>query len=251
MEFPSECQWWIDLMDAGDDKERRIVENLRADPCIKPTIIDEFISRLLNGALPNTSEGACRKAYRVVKEDPDTFVCQGQEVPSTMFTVLFRIEDPDAMRYRIPDELDRLGFRDAVVLADLSDEDLRLLTDEYGGSVQLGNDLGIVWVTTMDEVVDLVPDMLGSLCNRLGLPWSAVVSRVVLCAYNRHETGRTLHVPRALDAVNRPEFEVEANCGANMGMTRPLAGSPDDGLVEAVHRSCSVVPSLWKLGIVT
>ena len=71
--------------------------------------------------------------------------------------------------------------------------------------------------------------------------------RYIFCVYNREDTERTLHVPRALDGVNQPLFQVVDDPSADCGWTKPADGTDEDGLPEAVHRSCSVVPQRWEL----
>ncbi len=142
------------------------------------------------------------------------------------------------------------GLTGAAIRAGLPDEDLRAVTSEYDGPINLGNLIGLVWVADHDQVKDLTDD-LRRLIDRLGLVWSDDEAQCILCAYNREDAGRAdggrmLHVPRALDAVGDPQFEVNRDCSADHGRTRPMTRPIDEGLNEAVHRNCSVVPSLWE-----
>lgn len=234
-------------MGSGADRHRRILVNLREDPCVHDEVAAEFFSRLASAGKPDDPEQAIRLAHEVVRADPDLFTCTGREVSDNTFLILFRIEDVGGLRYRVPEALDALGLTDSALSADeASEDDLRAVTDDYEGPVNLGNVLQIVWVTDYDVVLPSL-GKLESVCNALGLPRTSPEAKCVICVYKRGDTGTTLHVPRVLDGIAVHEFWPNADCSADTGKTRPLTGSPDDGVPEAVHRSCRVVPERWEL----
>lgn len=198
---------------------------------------------------PADAQKAAEQAYKVVKGDPDRFVCQGNPVHDERFVQLFRIDGVDVLRYRVPEALAKVGLRHKdVILGNVPQEELRALSDEYKGEVKLGNDLQIVWVTDRDEAAPLLDDW-EQLSDLLGRPSGGAEARCIFCGYNRSATGRTLHVPRVLDAIGIAEFEVNEDCSAEAGKTRPITRPPEEGLPEAVHRSCEVVPDLWELKV--
>lgn len=247
--IPSTCQVWERMMKSGDGEERKILANVRKDPCLPDETEHVFFTLLANSGAPADANEAAGQAYKVVKGDADRFVCQGNQVPGERFTKLFRIDSVDALRYRIPEALAKvgLGHKD-VIMGDIPEEELRALTNEYKGEVKLGNDLHIVWVTDRDEAPPLLGDWK-QLSDRLGRPSDGAEACCIFCGYNRDATEQTLHVPRTLDAIKIAEFVVNEDCSAESGRTRPITRPPEEGLPEAVHRSCEVVPYLWELKV--
>jgi len=73
----------------------------------------------------------------------------------------------------------------------------------------------------------------------LGLPQFENHAWALVMRYNRSEVGTTVHVPRAVDAVDFWPFEVQMDCDAEVGKTKPTAeaASGAAGYSEAVHRS--------------
>jgi hypothetical protein len=128
-------------------------------------------------------------------------------------------------------------------------EDLRVLTDEYDGPVSLGNELTLVWASDWAAVGPFAGDP-AALADRLGCPRSELGPHVVLCAYERTNVPGTLHVPRALDAVDQEHWRPNNDCSARHGWTRPASRSEEDGFPEVVHRSCTVTPEHWELASV-
>ena len=247
MHIPDSCDAWTRAMEAGTNSDRRILENVRMDPCVADRVAAEFFSRLAASGSPTDGQAAVKLAYGVTFGDVELFTCTGEEVPDNLFVTLFRLESVSGLRYRIPEALDALGLSDAELVADnVSEDDLRAVTDDYDGSVNLGNALQIVWVTDYDDVLSVI-DSLESLSDVLGLPATTKTETCVVCMYRRSETGTTLHVPRVFDGIANSEFFPNTDCDADVGMTRPLTGLPADGMPEAVHRNCVVVPDRWEL----
>lgn len=244
LDIPPSCEQWAETMGAGGTETGRILSNVRKDGCVDPEVANEFFNRLGSRAPFGDQYEAKTAAFNVVQGDQNRFTCKGKAVPADRFRGLFRLEDVESLRYRVPEALDRAGVTDSEVVADLAEEDLLTLTNEYDGEVSLGNRLGVVWCA--DAAGSLAGDM-STLVDRLGIAGLKNADRCVLCRYDRSRTGRALHVPRMLDAIDRPEFEVVKDCEADNGMTRPLRRPAAEGLPEAVHRRCTVVPELWEL----
>ncbi len=247
MNVPKGCDAWAQVLESGTPTEQQIIENLREDPCVDDRVTGEFFSRLAVAGSPADAEEAIKFAHGVVQGDVDLFTCTGREVPDNTFVTLFRIDHVQGLRYRVPDALDALGLSDAELAADdVSEDDLRAVTDDYDGPVNLGNELQIVWVTDHKDVFPSL-DSLQSVCDAVGLPNASRADKCVICVYKRGDTGTTLHVPRVLDGIAISEFSPNTDCDADTGRTRPLTGPPEDGMPEAVHRSCVVVPDCWEL----
>lgn len=242
MDIPDPCENWKRMMESGSEASQ-VLANIEADPCYDGGVTEEFFARLAARGDPASPQQAWAFAYETVREAPNKFVCQGWEVPGELFAGLFRLQRVSSLRYVLPPEvLDGKGLRDREFAGGISHEDLRCIVDQYEGPVKLGNELQVVWVTDVAQIEGLRED-INQIIIRLGLP----PDRYVLCEYNREDTNRTLHVPRALDAVNQPLFEVVVDCSADYGRTRVIGGSAEEGLPEAVHRACSIVPTRWEL----
>ena len=244
MDVPVSCRTWEEMMEGGEE-ERRILDNLRKDPCIDGNLTAAFFSSLCAQGDPKNPEEARSFAYKVVEEGPYRFSCQGREVPAHLFSKLFRIETVSGLRYSIPGMLQRLGITDRVLDAGPTDEQLRSLTDEYDGPVELGNGLQIVWASDF-EVISPLADNLRVLSDRLGLDKVFQEGRCIVCVYGRDDI-QSLHVPRAFDAIDMPMFEVVVDCSADYGKTKPLSLPLEEGLPEAVNRSCTVIPISWEM----
>jgi hypothetical protein len=102
----------------------------------------------------------------------------------------------------------------------VSGDPSRQAYDEYDGPVNPGNVLQVVWVADFTEIEDGLNDPR-ALANSLGID----AARQIVCVYNRDDTGKTLHVPRALDGVNLPKFKVVDDLAADCGWTKPTDGS--------------------------
>ncbi len=234
-------------MESGD-RQRRILDNMVRDDCLDEEVTVEFFEMLSEKDVPKDARDAESSAFDVIKTAPDVFVCKGTFVPEGVFVRLFRVECVSDLRYRLPeDTLTSKGVNHKEFVDSLPDEDLLSLTDEYDGPIQLGNQIDVVWVTDFERVEPLLTDLAG-LLDRLGrLAADSDMGRCVVVAYDREQAGRSVHVPRSLDAMGHPEFDVIEDCFAEMGMTKPITASPAMGLPEAVHRGCRVLPSRWEM----
>jgi hypothetical protein len=240
---------------ASEPEQARILDNISRDACIPPEVFQEFFARVevfAHADPPQTADQAQDIGWEVVHQDPDRFTCQGRPVPDGVFVSLVRFEDIGSLQYRVPDVLREKGLRDPEALPALPDEDLRTVTDEHDGDVQLGNLLALVWVSDFDFVQGQGYDCeghdgLGELIDRLGLDHLDGASRCVICVFDRDRADGSLHVPRSLDAISMPAFELVEDCSAEQGQTRPLHSPDKGGLPEAVLRSCTVRPTTWAL----
>ena len=244
MDIPRSCEQWAQAMEGGGMAARRIVANVWKEACVDSGMAQEFFDSLGRKGPFRDEHEAETGAFNVVYGDQDRFTCKGKPAAADRFRSLFRLEDVSSLRYRVPEALARGDVTDSELVGELPDEDLLTLTNEYHGEVSLGNRLGVVWCA--DAAGSLAGDMT-TLVERLGIAALENADRCVLCKYDRSTTGKSLHVPRVLDAIDRPEFEVVQDCDAETGMTRPLEGSTAEGLPEAVHRCCPVVPEVWEL----
>lgn len=245
MDVPHSCSHWEEMM-RSDEDAANILENIQAEVCLPDPVVDDFFSEIAAETPPQNAQEARNIAESIVKNGKETFLFQRREVPNNRFSELCRLEQPSALRYRIPDEeLDKRGLRDLDLSADINEEDLRAVTDEYDGHVTLGDQLEVVWSSDFVETEPYLDD-LHRLADLLGLNWNERYA--ILCRYRRIDTGRTLHVPSALDGVKHPRFKVVVDCEAECGKTRRASGNPDDGLSEVVHEKCTVRPLMWQLG---
>lgn len=229
------------------EEGKRILNNIKLDPCLPAPVESAFFDRLSAKGNPGAPGEAQRMAYSVVAEDLDNFTCQGRHVPEGRVQTLFRMESVSSLRYRTPDILDRMGLTDSS-LRRLASEELRTIIDDYEGIVLLGNKLQIVWATDYAMTQDLL-DNPKVLIDRLGLAHLAEEAHCIFCAYPRNGGGGVLNVPRALDAIDMPGFQVVPDCSAESGKTRPLTARPEDGLPEVIHRRCQVLPTRWQLSV--
>ncbi len=122
--------------------------------------------------------------------------------------------------------------------------------------VRLGrahNPTRIVWVTDYDNeaVRDLISEMRRvprRLIERLGITGMEKEDRCLVVVYRRSEMVESIHVPRALDGIDNPQFGPTVNCHSPHGITRPLDGNNEDGLPEAVHRHTTVKVTQFEVG---
>jgi hypothetical protein len=164
-----------------------------------------------------------------------------------MFTYILRLEDVKALRYRIPDSFwGDVGITDEDLDRGLSEDELATITDEYDGPVELGNAQGTVWGTDHDVVE--YGDGIRKLVDRLGLADLRVEQHCVICVYRRSDVPSSLHVPRCFDGLGNRGFELVEDCQAESGKTKPLTLPMSEGMPEAVHRKCRLVPQRWSLG---
>ncbi len=179
MRIPRECLAWKEMMESGA-KEALVLANITKDSCLDGDVETAFFERLAACDPPPSTPGeAWFLACGIVRDDPDRFVCQGREVPETMFAGLFRFQSVSALRYALPGPfLDSIGYRDKEFDDDTEEEDLVSVADEYDGLVNLGNQLQIVWVADFAEIEGRLDDP-PALANWLGLD----ADRFIVCVY--------------------------------------------------------------------
>jgi hypothetical protein len=105
--------------------------------------------------------------------------------------------------------------------------------------------LNLVWVTDYRRVERLTDDV-HALADRLGMSFGQG-DRLLFLVYNRSQTNGRMCVPRCFDAVDSPGFRIVVSCSAAAGKTRSLTRPAKEGLPEAVHRSCGVVPLQFEM----
>lgn len=234
-------------MHSGTAGERQVLRNILKDDCIHNDVTDEFFRRLTQNSTPRSCKEAWIIAIDVVKRDPDNFVCRGELIPKTLFSQLFRLEDVKALRRHLPDEhLKLFGIRDKNTFnpMDLSDDEINIILNEYQGMLKLGNLLHIVWVSA-GEIAENFP--LRELVNRLGLGNLERENRCIKIVIDHGKVSENLHLPRSFDGIDSAQFKVVEDCHAESGITLPLNFIAEQGLPEAVHRSCEVKPRIFSV----
>ncbi len=249
MDVPDICKPWREKMESENNQDKRILENLRKDNCIKSEISNEFFKRLVAKGNPCSPEDAKNTAIDIVKADPDRFVCQGGKIPSNSFNTLFRLEDVKKLGKLLPDEhLRNFGIRDRKTLnsKELPDDELSIIVHMYKGTLDLGSRdrLDIVWVADSEK-----SDQIGlrELVDRLGLAHLEKEKRCLKIVYKRDKAEKNLHLPRSFDGIADGQFEVVEDCNAETGKTLPLKLPPEQGLPEAVHRGCRVEQEIFEV----
>ena len=173
----------------------------------------------------------------VVTLRQDELTLQLDPIPPGVFRKIFRI----APRSSLNVSLDQSWIRDRGIQYDggnMTVEDLNDLLSGYNGALTLGNDLGIVWVSDLDEIQALADLSLMDIMDRLGLEGCIAEPSVMTYTYDRGQLSGELKVPSALDAIDHPSFRPAAP-GSGTGLTQPLSGGMN-GLHEAVHRACVI-----------
>ncbi len=250
MDVPDICKPWLEKMKSGNSQCQRILDNLRRDNCIKSEISDEFFKRLTAKGNPCCPEDAKNKSIDIVKADPDRFVCQGGKIPSDSFNTLFRLEDVNKLGKHLPDEhLRNFGIRDRKTLnsKELPDDELSIIVHMYKGTLDLGNDLDIVWITDNEKSEQIA---LKELVDRLGMCNLEEEERCLKIVYKRYKAKKNLHLPRSFDGIDQGQFEVVENCKADAGKTLPLTLPHEQGLPEAVHRGCKIEPEIFEVELI-
>ncbi len=247
MDVPDICKSWREKIESGNNQDKRILENLRRDNCIKSSVSDEFFKRLEAKGNPGSPEDAKNTAIDIVKADPDRFVCKGGEIPGNSFETLFRLDEVEKLGKLLPDEhLCKFGIRDRKTLnpKELPDDELNIIVYMYKGELDLANELDIVWVADNEKTEQIG---LRELVERLGLANLEEEERCVRIVYKRNKAKKDLHLPRSFDGIDNGQFEVVEDCNADAGKTLPLNLPHEQGLPEAVHRGCKVEPEIFEV----
>jgi hypothetical protein len=228
--------------------EKSILTNVKSDECTPCMPRRRFFSALNNSlrGIPANQKlephEAKRIAWDIVHRHSDKLTLRGKAVEAP-FERCLRICTIDALRFMIPrEEQWARGILDSDLINGVSDSIVIALTDDYDGTVNLGNQLQIVWTTDLTAAEPLL-GQFDQLVDRLGL----APARYVVCVYYLRDTGMTGYVPRSFDAIDHPRFYLVQGCSESPGKTRPINSKPDLGLPELVHRRCSIVPDQWYL----
>ena len=186
----------------------------------------------------------------VVTMHPDELYCTGREVPADRMNSLVRFVRLRDIIWLIPDSeterkemlVQKLPFlRRKRPRHPLSRAHRDSLKQDLGRDLRVGRDEGVAWVTD-DTVLPGTNAPLRTIVQRLGLTHFKDDAWLIVLRYNRDDVPHSLHVPRSLDAMGHPAFEVQTDCSAPVGMTKPLPEAPEGvvGCPEAVHRSTRV-----------
>lgn len=253
--FPAE---WREAM-LGDTDQARVLENLEADNCVYQSLVEELVSGLSDQFVDDQSwdkqaragaaAAALRQVVRGTEESCLKYLCQGKEVPKGKFERLIRFDKSKNWSHRFPtaddprlNALRAMGIDKRQPLSRLNEEQQVALTRELeAAEVLVGHPrkCPIVWLADADDVQWTAGNTSRTL-DRLGLDMGPSVHDVMITQLNRDELAKSLHVPRALDATDNPLFQVNTDCDANSGFTRPIGKAAEDGesgLPEAVTRN--------------
>jgi len=116
---------------------------------------------------------------------------QGGKIPSNSFEKLFRLDDVKKLGKHLSDEhLRNFGIRDRKTLTskELPDDELSIIVHMYKGTLDLGNDLDIVWVTDSKKSGRIG---LKELVDKLGLAILEEEERCLKIIYKREEVKKT------------------------------------------------------------
>ncbi len=239
-------------MDAGE-AEGKILQNIKSDACIEKEREEKFFKLLIESDSPKDAEEARKQAINIVEKDKEYFTCSGDEVPSDIFKLLLRFQRPSSIGHSMPaDKKEELFAKFGITSYNTANEeeedfpleyeDLKIITDEYDGDVVLGNkkSLDIVWVADFNNCESLLSGVRDLLII-LGLDTllNEKKDMCLILQYTRSKLVESLHVPRAFDGIGSPQFQVQSDCDAYHGITKPLENGYD-GLPEAIHRGCKV-----------
>jgi len=250
MSVPDSCSEWRDRMAQGNDTSH-VLGNLERDLCV-PAATEEFYRCLALTAPWTDWEEAWDAAKQIVWGDPDTLCCCGGSVPHDLFFSLVRFMMVRTI-IRGLDDLDPGTSADLINRyhidtcnpdhwpEDLTEDRLSALCDELASDCSTGYPNGVTWVADAHEVPWNKPD-LREILRGLGLPHFENQIWVQVLRYNRADIKpKKLHVPRTLDAIDNPDFDVAVDCNATTGITKPTleAEVGTTGYREAVHRTCN------------
>lgn len=224
----------------ADSETKKIADNVRADECIHQNVVDTFFERISEKNEPSSSKEAKNIACEVAWGDPDTFLCQGNEVPDHRFHTMFRVYATISIRNLIWDRIIESGTnRKKLINGQLPATQEKAIIDNFTGPFQFAEDNRIIWATE-DDGSQQQNSKTDELIARLGMSHFKTDQNCVICKYERQYVDSTLHVPRSFDALDQPNFAIELRCDAETGTTKPIGDENVYGMPEAVHRNCTV-----------
>ena len=248
MNIPATCNKWQRQMLKGTNGEPQILRNMVNDPCLPYGAEQEFFQRLgqHNPSTPTQALKSAQDAACGLSSGKADLYLSGRHVPNNRFRRSGRMINAKTAFY-----LDSAYSKTSgVSKADLEQADRSLVSafvEGYDGNSggQIGENGRVAWITEVGSATNfLLSNAHEDLAARLGLAHlkEAIDTNkaVVWLEYDREDLPESLHVPRALDAINHPAFRPETDCSAPCGTTHPLPSASGPGLPEAVHRSCKV-----------
>jgi len=249
---------WREAM-LGSCETRRMLRRIEADSCLPASVETLFFNAIstevVASPLPASQPFRTRAIWagerlltalgNVIRD----VSVRGPEVAGGVFDNLARIRPARDYRWCLPTAARQQFFLDFGIGRDdwptAPDDQLRLWIEahqvDYTGPIETGGRSGPAFVTDYAQLPVPTPSF-EDLQNLLGLIF-ADGSRTlgILCRYRRTELtsqGLRLCLPRSVDGLDYPPFEMEPDCTAPHGRTRQLNGSP--GLPEAIHASCQI-----------
>ena len=236
-----------------------MLRRIEIDDCLSGAVVTRFFDAVSAGiaasALPAGQPFRQRADWAKARllfalENVRQHVCvQGPEVAAGFFPMLARVRPARDYRWCLPTTARQQFFLDFGIERDewpnASDDQLRQWIEghqvDYVGPIETGGRSGSAFVTDNSQLPVPIPDfaqlqyLLGLVfadgSRTLGIVWR--YTRATLAAQ-----GRRLCLPRSLDGLDYPPFEMETNCSAPHGRTRQPNGNP--GLPEAIHEGCQV-----------
>jgi len=251
MNITEACNGWREAMSRGN-KTQHVLANIERDRCVPEEAEDEFFRRLAETGPWESPGDAWKKARDVVWSAGTTFQCTGQPVAGGRMARLMHLKEVwkwdrglDDMDPKLAATLGtRYGIRADKPDSwpdELDDNARRQLCEELQAEYPTGQPEHITWVADDGEMPEPLAG-LRDVLRRCGLQKFEGQTWVLILRYNRVDVPESLHVPRVLDAVDQPRFDVQTDCDAPTGRTKPTekADAGAAGYSEAVHRSDSI-----------
>jgi hypothetical protein len=243
---PDSCASWADQMSRGPNGEPRILSNVVREKCTSDAE-PKFFDLLAKEGNPGSAVEAQSFSANVVGRDESDFLFQGRSIPSGHFEELLRLQRVGTLRYCLPESFLSARGISRSLLERLTVGELNDLLEGYSGSGEPGGMSSVVWVTDGAAVRDLIGDCR-AISNRLGLRNWEHEKLCVIITFGRDRLVTSLHVPRVFEGINDSQFELEVDCAALRGTTKPIS-EDEDGLPEAVYRKTNLKPISIGIGV--
>lgn len=245
MKIPETCDHWKNALENGNPDAQQTLKNVLAEKCLEAEAEKLFFQRIAGAGTPSSGDDARRISSNAVQRNPEDhsgdILCRGPEVPANRFKRMVRVITARSCWFLS----EKYARQSGITLDDLENADQEAVRDFVEGydseGGHIGKPGGIAWVT---ESTIPTSDAL-TLARKLGLPHVVNAVRrqgvMIKIGYTKDEVPETVHVPRVTDGIDHPPFRPVNDCSATNGTTHPLeASSSEEGLPEAVHRSCKV-----------
>lgn len=247
MEIPVDCELWEEGMLDGEESQL-ILENIYSEECIDEGVVDQFFDLISEECeyRQDFSPGEAKILAKKIVSENSEFILQGREIVN-QFNELLRFESVHSIPSMFPAKyLDRFGLSEDQIKNDkFEEEDLYRIFHGFEGELEVGNLLGIAWITDGDhnDVDDLKnsPDIL---VDRLGLEHHMSNNHCLLLSYGKNENSIRINLPRVFDGIDWGKFNLIDDCEADAGLTEPVNTEEYNGLPEAVHEKQTVNGSI-------